>query len=80
MQGFRLGKFAVTDVQQATMQLQDVRLRKVELLKQAWQNSIEIQSLRLGLEPEQIMAKDALMQLNQRAWQQSQTFPTQAGE
>ncbi|ADI89176.1 TolC family protein [Acinetobacter oleivorans] len=80
LQGFRLGKFAVTDVQQATMQLQDVRLRKVELLKQAWQNSIEIQSLRLGLEPEKIMAKDALMQLNQRAWQQSQTFPTQAGE
>ncbi|NUG00591.1 TolC family protein [Acinetobacter oleivorans] len=80
LQGFRLGKFAVTDVQQATMQLQDVRLRKVELLKQAWQNSIEIQSLRLGLEPEQIMAKDTLMQLNQRAWQQSQTFPTQAGE
>lgn len=80
LQGFRLGKFAVTDVQQATMQLQDVRLRKVELLRQAWQNSIEIQSLRLGLEPEQIMAKDALMQLNQRAWQQSQTFPTQAGE
>ncbi|EHU2953075.1 TolC family protein [Acinetobacter baumannii] len=80
LQGFRLGKFAVTDVQQATMQLQDVRLRKVELLKQAWQNSIEIQSLCLGLEPEQIMAKDALMQLNQRAWQQAQTFPTQAGE
>lgn len=80
LQGFRLGKFAVTDVQQATLQLQDVRLRKVELLKQAWQNSIEIQSLRLGLEPEQIMAKDALMQLNQRAWQQSQAFPTQAGE
>lgn len=80
LQGFRLGKFAVTDVQQATMQLQDVRLRKVELLKQAWQNSIEIQSLRLGLEVEQIMAKDALMQLNQRAWQQSQSFPTQAGE
>jgi len=80
LQGFRLGKFAVTDVQQATLQLQDVRLRKVELLKQTWQNSIEIQSLRLGLEPEQIMAKDALMQLNQRAWQQSQTFPTQAGE
>ncbi|WP_151988693.1 TolC family protein [Acinetobacter oleivorans] len=80
LQGFRLGKFAVTDVQQASMQLQDVRLRKVELLKQAWQNSIEIQSLRLGLEPEQIMAKDALMQLNQRAWQQSQTFPTQTGE
>ncbi|ENW53943.1 TolC family protein [Acinetobacter baumannii] len=80
LQGFRLGKFAVTDVQQATMQLQDVRLRKVELLKQAWQNSIEIQSLCLGLEPEQIMAKDALMQLNQRVWQQVQTFSTQAGE
>lgn len=57
LQGFRLGKFAVTDVQQATMQLQDVRLRKVELLKQAWQNSIEIQSLRLGLEPEKSWRK-----------------------
>ncbi|RZF56885.1 TolC family protein [Acinetobacter halotolerans] len=80
LQGFRLGKFSVTDVQQATMQLQDVRLRKVQLLKQAWQLSTEVQSARMGLSTEQITAKDALMQLNQRIWQQSNAFPNQAGE
>ena len=80
LQGFRLGKFAVTDVQQATAQLQDVRLRKVQLLKQAWQLSIDVQSARIGLATEQITAKDALMQLNQRVWQQSNAFPSQVGE
>ena len=80
LQGFRLGKFAVTDVQQATTQLQDVRLRKVQLLKQAWQLNVEVQSARMGLPVEQITAKDALMQLNQRVWQQSNTFPSQVGE
>ena len=80
LQGFRLGKFAVTDVQQATTQLQDVRLRKVQLLKQAWQLNVEVQSTRMGLPVEQITAKDALMQLNQRVWQQSNAFPSQVGE
>lgn len=80
LEGFRLGKFAVTDVQQATTQLQDVRLRKVQLLKQAWQLSVEVQSARMGLPVEQITAKDALMQLNQRVWQQSNSFPNQLGE
>lgn len=80
LQGFRLGKFAVTDVQQATTQLQDVRLRKVQLLKQAWQLNVEVQSARMGLPVEQITAKDALMQLNQRVWQQINAFPSQVGE
>ena len=80
LQGFRLGKFAVTDVQQATTQLQDVRLRKVQLLKQAWQLNVEVRSARMGLPVEQITAKDALMQLNQRVWQQSNAFPSQVGE
>ncbi|MGL5403170.1 MAG: TolC family protein, partial [Acinetobacter sp.] len=80
LQGFRLGKFAVTDVQQATTQLQDVRLRKVQLLKQAWQLNVEVQSARMGIPVEQITAKDALMQLNQRVWQQSNAFPSQVGE
>ena len=80
LEGFRLGKFAVTDVQQATTQLQDVRLRKVQLLKQAWQLNVEVQSARMGLPVEQITAKDALMQLNQRVWQQSNAFPSQVGE
>ena len=67
-------------MQQATAQLQDVRLRKVQLLKQAWQLSIDVQSARIGLAAEQITAKDALMQLNQRVWQQSNAFPSQVGE
>ena len=70
----------MTDVQQATVQLQDVRLRKVQLLKQAWQLSVEVQSARMGLATEQITAKDALMQLNQRMWQQINAFPSQLGE
>ncbi|MFM6958216.1 MAG: TolC family protein, partial [Acinetobacter sp.] len=54
--------------------------RKVQLLKQAWQLSIDVQSARIGLATEQITAKDALMQLNQRVWQQSNAFPSQVGE
>ncbi|NAR65087.1 TolC family protein [Acinetobacter haemolyticus] len=80
LQGFRLGKFSVTDVQQATIQLQDVRLRKVQLLKQAWQLNIDVQTARMGLSSDQITAKDALMQLNQRMWQQASAFPSQVGE
>ncbi len=70
----------MTDVQQATIQLQDVRLRKVQLLKQAWQLNIDVQTARMGLSSDQITAKDALMQLNQRMWQQASAFPSQVGE
>jgi cobalt-zinc-cadmium efflux system outer membrane protein len=34
----------------------------------------------MGLPVEQITTKDALMQLNQRVWQQSNSFPNQLGE
>nr|WP_312969116.1 TolC family protein [Acinetobacter gerneri] len=79
LQGFQAGKFAVTDVQQATMQLQDVRLRRVQLLKTAWQRAITAESLSLGVSPEQIMAADALDQLNQNAWQDTQNLPVIGG-
>lgn len=77
--GFSEGKFAVTDVQQATLQLQDVRLRKVQLLKDGWQRAIEAESLSLGIEPSQIMAKDALAQINQSLWQDTQALPIVGG-
>ncbi|BAP39002.1 heavy metal resistance protein CzcC [Acinetobacter guillouiae] len=77
--GFTVGKFAVTDVQQATLQLQDVRLRKVQLLKDGWQRAIEAESLSLGIEPSQIMAKDALAQINQSLWQDTQALPIVGG-
>ncbi|WP_086205403.1 TolC family protein [Acinetobacter sp. ANC 4648] len=79
LMGFSAGKFAVTDVQQATLQLQDVRLRKVQLLKDAWQRAIEAESLSLGIEPSQIMAKDAIAQLNQNLWQDTQALPVVGG-
>lgn len=80
LQGFRAGKFAVLDVQQATLQLQEIRLRKVQLLKDAWQRAIEAESLSLGLEPEQVMAKDALSQMNQTIWQDTYALPVLGGE
>lgn len=80
LQGFRAGKFAVADVQQATLQLQEIRLRKVQLLKDAWQRAIQAESLSLGIEPDQVMAKDALSQMNQNLWQDTQALPVLGGE
>ena len=77
--GFSAGKFAVTDVQQATLQLQEVRMRKVELLKDAWQRAVEAESLSLGIESSQVMAKDAVAQLNQSLWQDTQALPSISG-
>ena len=79
LQGFTVGKFAVNDVQLATLQLQEVRLRKVQLLKDSWQRAIEAESLSLGIEPSQIMAKDALAQINQSLWQETQALPIVGG-
>lgn len=79
LQGFTVGKFAVNDVQLATLQLQEVRLRKVQLLKDGWQRAIEAESLSLGIEPSQIMAKDALAQINQSLWQETQALPIVGG-
>ena len=77
--GFSAGKFAVTDVQQATLQLQEVRMRKVQLLKDAWQRAVEAESLSLGIEPSQVMAKDAVAQFNQSLWQDTQALPSISG-
>lgn len=79
LQGFNAGKFAVTDVQQATLQLQDIRMRKVQLLKDAWQSAIQAESLSLGIAPSQIMSADALSQINQSIWQDTQNLPVIGG-
>lgn len=78
--GFSAGKFAVTEVQQATLQLQEVRMRKVQLLKEAWQRAIEAESLSLGIQPSQVMAKDAIAQINQNLWQDTQALAVIGGE
>jgi outer membrane protein, heavy metal efflux system len=73
--GFQVGKFSVMDVQQATAQLHDVRLQSVQLLKSAWQKSIEAESLSLGIEPSLVMASDALTQINQNLIQETNALP-----
>lgn len=77
--GFKVGKYAITDVQQATAQLQEQRLKKVQLLKSAWQKAIETESLALGIAPEQVMSSDALNQINQTLWQNTHNFNAISG-
>lgn len=79
LQGFIAGKFALTDVQQATLQLQDVRLRKIQLLKDAWQKALEAESMSLGIAPSEVMSKDALAVINQNLWQDIQAMPVIGG-
>lgn len=80
LQGFNVGKFSLLDVQQATLQLQEVRMRKVQLLKDAWQRALEAESLSLGIEPSQVMHKDAIAQMNQALWQDTQALSVIGGE
>lgn len=75
LMGFKVGKLNVMDVQQATAQLHDVRIQSVQILKNAWQKSIEVESLSLGIEPSQVMAKDALSQINQGLVQDTNALP-----
>ena len=77
--GFKAGKYAITDVQQATAQLQEQRLKKVQLLKSAWQKAIEAESLALGIAPEQVMSSDALNQINQTLWQDTYNLNRNSG-
>ena len=66
-------------MQQATLQLQEVRIRKVQLLKDAWQRALEAESLSLGIEPSQVMHKDAIAQMNQALWQDTQALSVIGG-
>ncbi len=59
----------MTDVQQATQQLQQTRLQKIELLRQAWQRYIELQSISQGFALEEITQADAMYTMNQTFWQ-----------
>lgn len=77
--GFKVGKFAITDVQQSTLQLQEQRLKKVQLLKSAWQKAIEAESLALGIDPNMVMSGDALNQINQNLWQDTYNLPIVGG-
>ncbi|SPL71057.1 TolC family protein [Acinetobacter stercoris] len=80
LEGFKAGKFAVSDVQQATQQLQEIRLRRVQILKDAWEKAIRVESMSIGISPEKITAKDALNQINEKLGQNIQALPVIGGE
>ncbi|MHA3052350.1 TolC family protein [Acinetobacter sp. ANC 4640] len=66
LQGFQAGKYAMSDVQQANLQLQQQRLQQAQLLKNVWQKALEAESLALGIEPSVVGAEDAFAQIQQR--------------
>ncbi len=67
LQGFRAGKFAITDLQQTTLQLQNLRLSQLQILRQAWKSAITAEALSLGTSYEEISRSDAYSQLNKTA-------------
>lgn len=66
LQGFQAGKYAMSDVQQANLQLQQQRLQQAQLLKNVWQKALDAESLALGVEPSIVGAEDAIAQIQQR--------------
>ena len=78
--GFKVGKYSITDVHQASIQLQEQRLNKIQTLKQAWQKSLQAESLALGVCSNTIMSPDALMKINQDLWQSTNDLSPVVGE
>ena len=78
--GFKMGKYSITDVHQASIQLQEQRLNKIQTLKQAWQKSLQAESLALGVDSNAIMSPDALMKINQNLWQSTNDLSPVVGE
>ena len=78
--GFKVGKYSITDVHQASIQLQEQRLNKIQTLKQAWQKSLQAESLALGVDSNAIMSPDALMKINQNLWQSTNDLSPVVGE
>lgn len=77
--GFKVGKYGLTDVQQANSQLQEIQLNKIQLLKQAWDKSFEAKSLAIGIDPIVILSSNAIQQINQNLWQSTQELNNVAG-
>lgn len=77
--GFKVGKLSMTDVQQAALQLQEQQIKKNQILKQAWQATLQLEARALGIAPESVMSSDALDQLNQSLWQQTSNLNFSSG-
>lgn len=72
--GFKSGKLSITDVQQSSLQLQNIRLSQIQLLKEAWQTALSAEALSIGTSYEQISSSDAYTQLLKEVVSQSQNF------
>ena len=72
--GFKNGKLSITEVQQATIQLQNIRLSQIQLLREAWQTALTAEALSIGTSYEQISRSDAYTQLVKEAVSQSENF------
>lgn len=72
LQGFKAGKLSITDIQQANLQLQSIRLGQLQLLRQAWQTALSAEALSLGTSYEQISSSDAYTQISKNSIAQIQ--------
>lgn len=72
LQGFQAGKFSMTDVQQASTQVQNTRLAQLQILRQAWQSALSAEALGLGTRYEDISSPNAYSQLVQSVVEQGQ--------
>ena len=72
LQGFKAGKLSITDIQQANLQLQSIRLGQLQLLRQAWQTALSAEALSLGTSYEQISSSDAYSQISKNSIAQIQ--------
>jgi cobalt-zinc-cadmium efflux system outer membrane protein len=74
LQGFQAGKLTINDVQQATAQLQHLRLAQLQILRQAWQTALGAEALSIGSSYEDISRSDAYTQLNKKAVEATQNL------
>lgn len=76
LQGFEAGKFSVTEVQQATRDYQAIQFNQLQLLSQAWQLSLQMQAISLGLAPGFDMNDVNYLDNSQhQLWQDTQSMP-----
>lgn len=76
LQGFEAGKFSVTEVQQATREYQAIQFNQLQLLTQAWQLSLHMQAVSLGLAPEFDMNNANYLDNSQlQLWQDTHSMP-----
>lgn len=76
LQGFEAGKFSVTEVQQATRDYQAIQFSQLQILSQAWQLSLQLNAISLGLAPEFDMNDANYLDNSQlQLWQDTQSMP-----